>query len=70
MPPGSDPVEPVGGGGGTDGLGAGMDAGGGTLGRRPIDDGVRVDGTPLPRGAESVARVGGGTKARRAIEMS
>jgi hypothetical protein len=59
---------PEAGGGGAEGRGAGME-GGGALGRRPIDDGDRVEGTPLPRGADSGARVGGGTKARRAIAI-
>jgi hypothetical protein len=61
--------DPGGGGGGTDGRVPGLGAGGGALGRKPMLDGDRDDGTPFPRGVESGARIGGGTKARRAIKI-
>jgi hypothetical protein len=61
--------EPEPGAGGTDGRVAG--GGAGTLGRSPSCDGERDVGGPAdPRGVVSgarLARVGGGTNARRAI---
>jgi hypothetical protein len=57
------------GGGGADARGGGTDAGGDNVARKPrelSEDGR--DGITLPdRGTDSVAKVGGGTKARRAI---
>ncbi len=61
---------PDAGGGGTDGRGAGTDAGGGTLARSPrgpCDEGLAVAAAEREE-AVSVAKDGGGTKARRAIE--
>jgi hypothetical protein len=58
------------GAGGADGRGAGTDAGGGALGRRPTGpaDDPRAGTSPAGRGTDSAAKDGGGTKALRAMD--